>query len=258
MSEQSAPTTPVQEMSFMDHLTELRKRILLAVVGVAVGCVITGVFSDEIMRYFLLYPAAHTSPPIKLINLKPYGYLTIYMQVILITGLIVALPWVLLQFWLFVAPGLHPRERRWIRWITFFTTFCFVAGLAFAFFIVLPYMLSFFAAFTPSDILENQWSISEYLSTVIGAIISGGIVFELPMAAYFLGRLGILTPPFMRHYYRHAIVVIVIAAAIITPTPDPLTCALFALPLMLLYEVSIHVVALARRQRDRKAADTSV
>ncbi len=255
MSEQQA--APPREMSFMEHLSELRNRIVWAVAGVVVGCVITGIFSDEIMRYFLLYPAAHTVPPIKLINLKPYGYLTIYMQVILITGLIIALPWVLYQFWLFIAPGLHPNERRWVRWITFFTTFCFIAGIAFAFFVLLPYMLNFFAAFTPSDTVENKWSLSDYLSTVIGAIVSGGIVFELPMVAYFLGRLGLLTPAFMRHYYRHAIVVIVIAAAIITPTPDPLTCALFALPLVLLYEISIHVVAMARRARERKAAESA-
>src|SRR2546430_12410353 len=121
-----------REMSFMEHFEELRRRLIFAVLGVVVGCVITGIFADQIMSWVLLYPAAHTHPPIKLVNLKPYGYLTIYMQVILISGLIVALPHVLYQFWLFIAPGLHTHERRWTKWITFFTTLCFLLRIGFA------------------------------------------------------------------------------------------------------------------------------
>lgn len=133
----------------------------------------------------------------------------------------------------------------------------FPSGLAFAFFVALPYMLSFFAGFTPSDQVQNQWSINEYLGTVVGAMLTGGIIFELPMVSFFLGKLGILTPTFMRHYRRHAIVIILIVAAIVTPTPDPVTQLLFALPLWVLYEISIFVVAMAKRQRDEKAAARS-
>lgn len=237
----------------MEHLEELRRRLIFAVLGVVVGCIISAFFADEIMKFILLYPAAHTTPPIKLINLKPYGYLTIYMQVILISGAIIALPYVLYQFWLFIAPGLHEHERRWTRWITFFTSFSFLVGIAFAFFVALPNMLNFFSAFTPSDVVENKWSISEYLSTVTGAIITGGLIFELPMLCFFLGKIGILTPQFMRKYRRHSIVVVLIAAAIITPTPDPLTQLIFAVPLYILFEVSIFVVAYARKGRDAKA-----
>lgn len=244
-----------REMSFMEHLEELRRRILLGVLGLVVGSVITGIFSDEIMKYILLYPATHTSPPIKLINLKPYGYLTIYMQVIIVSGAILALPFILYQFWLFVAPGLRENERKWVRWITFFTSLCFLAGIAFAFFVALPSMLNFFSAFTPSDTVENKWSINEYLGTVVGAILTGGIIFELPMLSFFLGKIGILTPTFMRHYRRHAIVVVLIAAAIITPTPDPVTQLIFAFPLWILYEISIYVVAYARKGRDKRAAE---
>lgn len=241
----------------MEHLEELRKRIVLAVIGLVVGSIITGYFSDEIMKYILLYPATHTTPAIKLVNLKPYGYLTIYMQVILISGGIVGLPWILYQFWAFIAPGLKEGERKWIMWITFFTAFSFLAGIAFAFFVALPSMLNFFSAFTPSDVVENKWSIGEYLGTVIGAILTGGIIFELPMLCFFLGKIGILTPAFMRHYRRHAIVVVLIAAAVITPTPDPVTQMIFAVPLWLLYEISIFVVAYAKKGRDKKAAATS-
>lgn len=245
---------PVHEMSFWEHIEELRKRIFLVAIGVVIGCLIAGIFSDQIMKYFLLLPALHTKPQIKLINLKPYGYVTIYMQVILIAGIILTLPWTLYQFWQFIAPGLYVNERRWIKWITFFTTFCFLAGISFAFFVVLPTMLSFFAGFTPSDQVQNQWSINEYLGTVIGAMVTGGIIFELPMVCFFLAKLGLLTPTFMRHYRRHAIVVILIVAAIVTPTPDPITQLLFAIPLYVLYEISILVVAMAKKKRDEKAA----
>jgi len=241
-------------MSFWDHLEELRKRIILAVVGIIVACIITGIFSDEIMKGLLL-PAAHTNPPVKIINLRPYGFLAIYMQVILIAGVILSLPFTLYQFWRFVAPGLKANERRWVRWITFYTSLCFLAGIAFAFFVALPSMLTFFAGFTPSSQVDNVWSINEYLSTIVGAITTGGIIFELPMVCFFLGKIGILTPSFMRHYRRHAIVVILIVAALVTPTPDPLTQLIFAFPLWFLYEVSIFVVAAARKKK--VAADTA-
>jgi sec-independent protein translocase protein TatC len=243
-----------QEMSFWEHLEELRKRIILAVVGIVIACIITGIFSDQIMQYILLFPAAHTSPPIKLINLKPYGFLAIYMQVILIAGVILSLPFSLFQFWKFIAPGLKSNERRWVRWITFYTSLCFLTGIAFAFFVALPSMLTFFAGFTPNTQVENQWSINEYLSTVVGAIVTGGIIFELPMVCFFLGKLGILSPTFMRRYRRHAIVVILIIAALVTPTPDPLTQLIFAFPLWFLYEISIFVVGMARRKRDAARA----
>lgn len=252
--EETEAQEPVHEMSFWEHIEELRKRIFYMVFGVLAGCLIAGVFSDQIMKYFLLLPAAHTSPPIKLINLKPYGYVTIYMQVILIAGMIISLPFTLYQFWQFIAPGLYERERKWIKWITFFTTFCFLSGLAFAFFVALPSMLSFFAGFTPSNQVENQWSINEYLGTVVGAMLTGGIIFELPMVSFFLAKLGILTPTFMRHYRRHAVVAILIIAAVVTPTPDPITQLLFAIPLYVLYEISIFVVAMAKKKRDEKKA----
>jgi len=128
------------------------------------------------------------------------------------------------------------------------TTMCFLSGVAFAYFLMLPYMLQFFAVFGTSNI-TNMISITEYMSFVLQLILLSGLVFELPMVAYFLGRFGIMTPAFMRHYRRHAIVVILIVAAVVTPTTDPITMSVFALPMFILYEISIWVAGLAARKR---------
>jgi sec-independent protein translocase protein TatC len=141
-----------------------------------------------------------------------------------------------------------PKERKYISGIVTFTTLCFLAGVAFAYFIMLPYMLQFFATFGTTSI-QNMISVSEYVGFVLQLILISGLIFELPMVSYFLARLGILTPKFMRHYRRHAIVVILIIAAIVTPTTDPFTMGVFSIPMLLLYEISIWIASVAKRRR---------
>jgi sec-independent protein translocase protein TatC len=150
--------------------------------------------------------------------------------------------------WKFVQPGLLPRERKYISSIVLFTTLCFLAGIAFAYFIMLPYMLQFFATFGSTGI-QNMISIDEYMSFTLQLILLSGLIFELPMVSYFLARFGIVTPAFMKHYRRHAIVAILIIAAVVTPTTDPLTMTVFALPMFVLYEISIWIAQVAQRKR---------
>jgi len=238
-----------KEMSFLEHLEELRMRIIRAVLGLLVATAIAGFFSDFIINEVILRPGKTTNPPLTLINTIPYGQITFYMVVILVAGLIISSPWILYQFWKFIEPGLLIKERRYISWIVFFTTFCFLAGIAFAYFIMLPYMLQFFSTFGTEGI-TNMISITEYMSFVLQLILISGLIFELPMVSYFLARLGILTPRFMRKYRRHAIVVILIVAAIVTPTTDPFTMGVFAGPMLLLYELSIGIAAMAKRKRE--------
>jgi len=242
------------EMSFLDHLEELRWRIIKALVGLLVAVIGCGLFSDWIVTQVILRPSTTTSPPLKLINTVPYGQITFYMIVVIVAGLIVSSPWTLYQLWKCVQPWLLPKERKYISVIVTYTTLCFLAGVAFAYFLMLPYMLQFFATFGTSSI-QNMISVSEYVSFVLQLILLSGLIFELPMISYFLARLGILTPAFMRHYRRHAIVVILIIAAVVTPTTDPFTMSVFSIPMVLLYEVSIWVAGIA--QRRRTAADTS-
>lgn len=238
-----------KEMSFLDHLEELRMRIIRAVLGLLVATVIAGLFSDWIINEAILRPSRATNPPLTLINTIPYGQITFYMVVIIVAGIILSSPWILYQFWKFIQPGLLLKERKYISWIVFFTTFCFLAGVAFSYFIMLPYMLQFFATFGTEGI-ANMISITEYMSFVLQLILISGLIFELPMVSYFLARLGILTPRFMRRFRRHAMVVILIVAAIVTPTTDPFTMGVFAIPMLLLYELSIGIAAMAKRKRE--------
>jgi len=249
MKPDQALETDEKEMSFLEHLEELRMRIIKSVLGLLAATIVCGIFSDWIINEVILKLSRSTNPPLTLINTIPYGQITFYMVVILVAGLILSSPWILYQIWKFIEPGLLPKEQKYISGIIFFTTFCFLLGVAFAYFIMLPYMLQFFATFGTEGI-TNMISITEYMSFVLQLILISGLIFELPMASYFLARLGILTPRFMKKYRRHAIVIILILAAIITPTTDPFTMGIFAIPMMLLYELSIIIAAVAKRKRE--------
>lgn len=267
----AAPDNPAQEnaageeneMSFLDHLEELRWRIVKAVAGVLIGTILCWVFIDWIMDGVLLLPVknmnANLAPgqqPIHLQNLKPFGQLFLYMQVAIIGGIILSIPNLLYQLWAFIAPGLMPKERRYIKSIVFFSSFCFLAGIAFSYFVMLPAAISFFAGFGTPEI-ENNIAVNEYMSFIVSVMLAAGVVFELPMVSWFLSQLGILTPAFMRHYRRHAIVVIFVLAALLTPGTDPVSQILLAAPLLLLYELSIGISALAWRGKRKRAAEGS-
>lgn len=253
------PLDEPSEMSFFDHLEELRWRIIKALIGIVVGTIVCWIFIDPLMQEVLLQPIItinqHLSPgqqPIRLQNLKPFGQVFLYMQVAIIGGIVLSVPNLLYQLWAFVAPGLMPRERKYIKSIVFFSSFCFLAGIAFAYFVMLPAALTFFAGFgSPS--IENNIAISEYMSFIISVMLAAGLVFELPMVSWFLSRLGILTPAFMRKYRRHSIVVIFILAAALTPGTDPVSQILLAVPLLTLYEISIWVSAWAAKNREKAA-----
>ncbi len=252
-----------KEMTFLDHLEELRWRIVKALVGVVIGTILCWVFIDWIMDSVLLMPVKNVNAlrapgqqPINLQNLKPFGQLFLYMQVAIIGGIIISIPNILYQLWAFIAPGLLPKERRYIKAIVIFSSFCFLAGIAFAYFVMLPSALRFFAGFGSPQIANNI-AINEYMSFIISVMLAAGVVFELPMVSWFLSQLGILTPAFMRHYRRHAIVAIFVAAALLTPGTDPVSQVLLAGPLLLLYELSIGISALAWRAKGKRAAQSS-
>jgi len=252
--------TESNEMSFFDHLEELRWRLIRAILSVVAGMIICWVFIDWLMDDVLLRPIvllnSHLSTgqqAIHLQNLKPFGQLFLYMQVAVIGGVLISLPYILYQFWAFIAPGLMPKERKFIKWIVFFSTFCFMAGVSFSYFVMLPAALQFFAGFG-SPMIANNIAISEYMNFIISVMLAAGVVFELPMISWFLSKLGILTPAFMRHYRKHSVVVIFILAAILTPGTDPVSQVLLAVPLMVLYEISIWISAWA--WRNKKKAET--
>ena len=233
------------EMGFLEHLEELRWRLIKAVIGIVIGGVIAGIFIDFIMDDFLLSPAKQTTPPLELINLKPYGQLVLYMEVILVCGVILSIPNIFYQLWKFIEPGLLPSERKYISWIVVFSSMCFLGGIAFAYFVMLPTALKFFASFG-TQAISNNIAVNEYFSFVISVMLAAGIVFELPMVSFFLSKLGILTPAFMRKYRKHAIVIILILAGVLTPSPDLTSQLLLGIPLLILYEISIIISKLSQ------------
>lgn len=215
------------EMTFLEHLEELRWRIIYSLIGILIGTIIAWVFIDFIIDGILLLPARQSH--IKLQNLRPFGQLFLYFQVAIIVGLIFSFPNVVYQFWKFIAPALKENEKKYITSIVIFTTFCFLAGVVFAYFVMLPLTLKFAAEFG-SEAIENNFAIDEYFSIILSVIIGAGLVFELPMLSFFLTKIGILNPGIMRRYRRHAIVAILILAAILTPGTDPVSQIILAVP----------------------------
>jgi sec-independent protein translocase protein TatC len=233
------------EMSFLDHLEELRWRIIYSLIGIAIGTIIAWIFIDFLIDNILLIPAKHAN--FKLQNLRPFGQLFIYFQVAIIVGLIVSIPNVFYHIWKFISPALKANERKYVTSIVVFTTFCFACGVVFAYFVMLPLTLKFAAQFGSASI-QNNFSIDEYFSIVLSVILGAGLVFELPMLSFFLSKIGILNPGFMRKYRRHALVTILIFAAFLTPGTDPVSQIILAIPLVILYEISILVSKFSQKK----------
>lgn len=243
-----------KEMSFFDHLTDLRMRIMWIVIGLLLACIGAAFITDFLLYDIIISPAQRVTPPLKLQNIRPFGQPLLYFKVMLLAGFVISIPNTLFQLWLFVAPGLYEHERAWVRKITFFTTFCFLAGIAFAYTVMIPTMLSFATGFGSTQI-ENSIEINEYFGFISMTLLSAGLIFELPMISFVLARVGILTHEFMTKYRRHAIVIILVIAAALTPSTDPFSQLVFAAPLWVLYEISIIVV---RASQKKKNQDTSL
>jgi sec-independent protein translocase protein TatC len=256
MNDKESPQSEGQrEMSFLDHLEELRWDIVRALAGILVATILCAVYAEFIVGTILLGPLRAAGLAVQV--LSPYGIVLLYMQAVLICGLILSMPHTLYWLWRFIKPGLLPKERKYISWLVFFTSICFFAGVAFSYFIVIPTALNFFSTFGTQDIALNI-SVDRYVSFVLTLLLGAGLVFELPMVSYLLSKMGILTPAFMRHYRRHAIVGILIVSAIITPTPDIVTQLLLAVPMIALYEVGIGISSIVQRKREKQFEEPSI
>ncbi len=234
-----------KEMTFLEHLEELRWRIIYSIIGIVVGTIIAWIFIDFLVDVVLLKPAKDSGAALQ--NLRPFGQLFLFMQIAIMVGIIISIPNIFYQFWQFISPALRKKERRYIFWIVVFSSVCFLAGIAFAYFAMLPLTLKFAAQFG-SETIKNEFSIEEYMSIIISVMLAAGLVFELPMISFFLSKLGILKPSFMKKYRKHAIVIIMIAAAFLTPGTDPVSQLVLAVPLVVLYEISILISKISQKK----------
>ncbi|MBU1098957.1 MAG: twin-arginine translocase subunit TatC [Bacteroidetes bacterium] len=232
-------------MSFLEHLEELRWRVVYTLIGIVVATIGCWIFIDFLVENILLLPAKTAN--LKLQNLRPFGQLFLYFQVALIAGFIVSIPNFFYQLWKFLSPALKPKEKKYIVWIVIFSSLCFIIGVAFAYYVMIPMTLKFAVAFGTPEI-ENNFAVTEYFSIIMSVLLAAGIVFELPMLSFFLSKIGILTPKFMRKFRKHSIVGILFLAAILTPGTDPVAQVLLAIPLVLLYEISIFVSKLSQKK----------
>jgi len=252
-------TTPAEEpagaMTFFEHLTELRKRIIYSLYAIGVGAFI-GVYVSKYFINWITKPmldalkSAHLDP--KLIYTHPAGYLNLVITLGVYLGIVLASPIVLYQIWLFVAPALYKHERGAITGFMLSTVFLFLAGIAFGYFVTLPYILKFLVSFQGPVV--PMISINEYFDLTLMVLLGLGLVFELPILIFFLSLFGIVTPKFLWKNFRYAILIIAIVAAIVTPTPDAMTMLIFMAPMVGLYFVGIAVSAVVTRRRDRRMA----
>lgn len=224
-----------KKMPFWDHLEELRWHIMRSLIAIVVGAIGAYIFSDQVIAWLQEpYPLDKN-----LVYLGPADPFLIKLKISGWIGIIFALPIIVFEFWRFVAPGLYEKEKKHVPTIIILTFFCFIVGGAFAYYVVFPIGMQFFIE-VAGEHLDAMISIDKYVSFMARILIAFGIVFELPLLSLLLTRVGLLTPEFLRKYRGYAIVIMFVMAAVITP-PDVFTQILLALPLLILYEISIYI-----------------
>jgi sec-independent protein translocase protein TatC len=255
----SASTAPGEEtggqMTFFEHLIELRKRIINSLVSIAVGAMIGWVVAPHFVNWItrpMIKALGNAHLEQKLVYTHPAGYLNLLITLSIYLGLVIASPWILYQVWLFVAPALYKHERSAITGFLFSTVFLFLSGIAFGYFIMLPYILRFLISFQGPVV--PLISINEYFDLILMILLGLGLVFELPILIFFLSLFGIVTPKFLLQNFRYAILIIAIVAAIITPTPDATTMLIFMAPMVGLYFLGVGVSWVVVRRRERRLA----
>jgi len=237
-------------MSFLEHLDELRKRIVSSLLGVCVGVLASFAFINQIVNFLLAPTRAVLPAGSRMIYTQPGEAFGLYIQVSLIVGVVVAAPWILYQVWLFIAPGLYTNEKRLAIPFVAFGTIGFISGTLVNHYITFPFMMKFFASFNTPDLvfmprLEDVFDL--YTKMLIGM----GLVFQMPTIVYFLAKMRLVTAKFLLKHFKYAFLIIFIIAAVITPTGDMVTQAIFAAPMVGLYILSIFIAWIVRPRQEQ-------
>jgi sec-independent protein translocase protein TatC len=265
--------TEEKEMSFLEHLEELRWHIVRAFVSVIVFTI--GAFASArwIFENIVFAPAKPSFPTFKFlcrlgewlnydglcITEIPFlvqsrnmtGQFTMHIMASFVLGLIISFPYVAWELWRFIKPGLQAREKKYSRGAVAAVSFLFFLGVSFGYFIIAPWMVYFLSNYSISDMVVNEFDITSYVSTVVMLVFGAGVLFQLPVIVYFLTKVGIITPKLLRDYRKHSIVIILILAAILTP-PDPLSQGLISIPLYLLFEISIMISSVVAKRKAKE------
>jgi len=254
------------QMSFLEHLEALRGHLIRAAIAVVVASVLLFCYREFIFDVILFAPKnpdfityralcklSHllnigdalclSNFNFELINTTLAGQFTMHMWVALVGGLVVSFPYIAWELWRFVKPALSLKELTYSRGLVFFTSGLFITGILFGYYVICPLSINFLGTYVVSIDVKNMIEMDSYISTVTTITLASGLVFELPILIYFLTKIGLVTPTFMRTYRKHAIVVILLLAAVITPSPDVTSQMLVAIPIYILYEISVFVSA---------------
>ncbi|HET7433075.1 MAG TPA: twin-arginine translocase subunit TatC [Thermoanaerobaculia bacterium] len=242
------PDSELPKMSFLDHLEELRKRLMISIAAVAVGFLLCWAFAERIFDK-LQEPLARFLPPgDKLAYTRLTAPFFLYMKVAFFAGIFIAAPVVLLQLWLFIAPGLYKKERRLAAPFIIFASLFFIAGGYFGYRYLLPGTCGFFVE--TGKQFKQMVTVDDYFSFASTIILACGLVFETPILIFFLARLGIVTPAFLMQKFKYAVVLSFIIAAVVTPTPDMVTQSALAIPMIVLYLIGVAVAYLFGKKPD--------
>jgi sec-independent protein translocase protein TatC len=253
------------EMSFIDHLEELRWHIMRSVIALLIGCIIVFVNIDFFFRKVVMGPAhkdfityrmlCRVSHSIGLgdamcleeINLKLQSTVMssqfmMSFTIAMVGGFILVFPYIFWEFWRFTKPALTEKEQQKTRGVIFWVSLLFFLGVAFGYYLIAPYTVNFFASYTLDPQISNNFMLSDYIDNIVSLVLGAGVVFQMPLVVYFFSKVGLLTPTFLRSNRKYAFVIILVIAAVITP-PDVISQMIVTLPLLMLYEISIWISA---------------
>ena len=253
-------------MSFLDHLEELRWRLMRSAVAVIIFAIVIWIYQKEIMENVFLImvdPNFVTfrllceylnvcidKIPVNFQSMTLSGQFSYALMMSIMGGAVLAFPYIFYQLWSFVKPGLKFKERKMAKGIVFYVSILFFTGILFGYFVVAPLSVQFFGAFQITDKIRNDFTISSYMSTILSTVFYTGLFFLLPVVTYLLVKIGLFTPEFLVKYRKHAVVVILILAAIITP-PDVISQVIVTIPIYLLFEISVLVAKrVAKNQQE--------
>lgn len=268
-----------KDMTFLDHLEELRWHVIRAFLSILVFSIAAFAFIEWIFDNIIFAPAqvdfiffkwmcklGHatgaveslciTELPFKVQSRNMTGQFMMSITASFVIGLIVAFPYVIGELWAFIRPGLQLKEKKFSRGAVIAVSGLFLTGIAFGYFILSPMTIWFLSTYQVSKMIVNEFDITSYVSTVSSLVLGCGLLFQFPVVVYFLTKIGMITPQLMRQYRRHAVVVIIVLGAVVTPSADPFSLAIISIPLYFLYEISIFTsAAVLRKKRKREARE---
>jgi len=258
-------------MSFIDHLEELRSHLFRAAIAIAVGAILIAVYNKFFIQDIIMGPTHSDFPTyrlmcrlskvlhipslcmgevgVKMQSTSVSGQFSMFFSVILMGGFILAFPFIFHEFWKFIKPALTKKELHRTRGVIFWVSLLFFSGVLFGYFVIAPYTINFFSGFQLDANIENRWTINSYIDTMTPLVLGTGLAFQLPLVLFFLAKIGIVSGTYLKKGRKYAIVIIFVVAGFITPGPDLISQISVALPLLILYEVSILLTRKVEKER---------